>query len=484
MLNILNTVEFFGKILDWSEKNVKVFLIVLQAIILLFVILLIILLIVRRSKATDKTTEAVATTEFVYVQEPQVPVERVLMGISLDLEVVQREFKVDEEFNCSGLVVRAEYNLEPTLESLVDYVVVDSETYELLEKEDIIDVVYIIKPDMSEDGKKIVTVRYENHAQLYTIDVGVVEEQVEEEKQRELMYITLNTDNVQKEYTVGDSINHEGLIVTANYNVEPIEEEVTDYTVISPDMSKKGKPTVTVSYQDKTVGYQITVKAAQVVEQPKVIEEEPTVIVKKRDPLIIEEESLESRLRYDKSFTARLIQSDDDTKYWYTDLKNDLLSYKSVHNRISWKRETYKCHKEVIAKIAYRGKTMCIYLPLNPAEYVEEYPVEDASDMTAYEDTPMMIRLKSKRRVKMAQQLVGSIMEQKGIKRIEREAEDYYVPYEGIIELINRGLVRREIKTPKDEAIFAQNRVDDEVKEEESGPQKIAPGIYVTKKEN
>ncbi|MCH5153558.1 MAG: hypothetical protein J1F68_06390, partial [Clostridiales bacterium] len=62
----------------------------------------------------------------------------------------------------------------------------------------------------------------------------VVEKVVEkpaEEKTRELTYIWINTDNVKKVYTVGDAIDHDGLVVTAHFNMEPLEEEISDYSV-------------------------------------------------------------------------------------------------------------------------------------------------------------------------------------------------------------------------------------------------------------
>ena len=144
-------------------------------------------------------------------------------------------------------------------------------------------------------------------------------------------------------------------------------------------------------------------------------------------------------MRYDKSFTARLIQSDDEIKHWYTDLKNELLSYKGVKGRVSWKRETFKCGgKLVLAKLAYRGKRLCLFLPLNLSDYSEIYHVEDASDMSCYEDTPLMVRFKNPKRVEIAKDLIAKVMEQNGIIRIPRDSVDYYVPYEGIVELIKK----------------------------------------------
>lgn len=75
----------------------------------------------------------------------------------------------------------------------------------------------------------------------------------------ELTGITLSTDNVQKEFTVGDKFSTNGLEVTANYsNCE--SKLVTDWTVSTPDMNKAGEQTITVTYEGKTATYKINVK--------------------------------------------------------------------------------------------------------------------------------------------------------------------------------------------------------------------------------
>ena len=514
MKNLLNAVDFFGLTFGWNERNAIIWLIVIQGLIIAGAIALIIYILLRRRN--KQTAQEVVYTVAEQPTTQLTEVERALIGISLDLVVVKRTFVVDDNFDCAGLIVKGEYNVRPTTETILEYNLVDSDTYARLEKkEKTHGAVYVIKPEMDTVGKKAVNVYYNGLSVSYTISVEeaveeqpapiveqaepttIVVEKTVEPKSRELMYIWVNTDNVKKDYFVGESIDHDGLVVTAHFNVEPLEEEVFDYSVLPPDMSKVGKPTVTVTYQGKTVGYRVTVEAAPVVEEepapiveeaePVIVEQQPTIIVQHADPVIVEEESISSRLRYDKSFTARLIQSDDEVKYWYTALKNELLSFKSVHGRMSWKRETFKCHKDVVAKFAYRGKQLCIFLPLNPYDYTDSnHPVENASDMACYEETPLMIRLKSNRRVKFAKQLLETVMEQRGIVRVPHETVDYYIPYEGILELINKGLIKREIKSPEDEAIFEQeneNAVYQNQDDESFQLTEVAPGIYVTKKD-
>ena len=516
MLKLLNeTVGIFNKLLDWDASSTKRWLIVIEVILAAIILGLVGYIVLQKLKGKRKqpvatavadsvaTEPTVQNPEVIYVQGAMVEEERVLTGISLDLGIVQREFEAGDEFSCEGLVVQAEYNVKPTVESLVDYTLIDEDTYRRLAKHDKTNGVYVIKPNLKTLGTKVVTVIYQDQTVAYTISVNkrsevkpetvvraepttiVVEKPVmvekAVEKTRELLSISLNTEQVQKEYTVGDAINHDGLVVTANYSVEPMSEVVSDYSVLPPDMGKAGKPTVTVTYQGKTVGYQITVKAAEAERVEEV--EQPGVVVHRSNPIIVEEETVSTRLRYDKSFTARLIQSDDETKCWYTEIKNELLCYKNVKGRISWKRETFKSGaKLVLAKLAYRGKILCVFLPLKTADYAEKYHIEDASDMSCYEDTPLMIRLKNPKRVEVAIKLIQKVMEENGLKRVPHEAVDYYMPYEGILDLIKKGLIKRDIRSAKDEAIFERDGVSDNDEDESFALEEIAPGVYVTRK--
>ena len=82
-----------------------------------------------------------------------------------------------------------------------------------------------------------------------------------------LSSISLNTNSVQTNFTVGDTFNYTNLIVTANYS-DSTTSAVAPTSVSSPDMSSAGTKTITVSYTEdeitKTATYEITVSAAAV----------------------------------------------------------------------------------------------------------------------------------------------------------------------------------------------------------------------------
>lgn len=154
----------------------------------------------------------------------------------------------------------------------------------------------------------------------------------------------------------------------------------------------------------------------------------------------------ENMMKYNRSFIARIIQSTDEQKEYYGTVKTALLSYAKVNSNIAWGAERFNKGRETIARLKIRGKTLCLYLALDPKAY--EYSVYhqvDVSDNKSMHGTPMMIKVKSPRGVKKAIRLIDEMLEQRGgIKRtkvLERNYAAMY-PYESIEDLIEYGLVK------------------------------------------
>ena len=116
-------------------------------------------------------------------------------------------------------------------------------------------------------------------------------------------------------------------------------------------------------------------------------------------------------IRIIKSFTARLSQSTNESKNYYDNIKNELMSYKNVKSRISFKYETFKVGRNNIARLRFRGKTLCLYLALNPADYENtKYKVEDMSGISSSSEVPTMYRINLPRRANYAKELIFDLM--------------------------------------------------------------------------
>ena len=143
-----------------------------------------------------------------------------------------------------------------------------------------------------------------------------------------------------------------------------------------------------------------------------------------------------------KSFMAKLSQSENDNQAFYSELKNYLLSFKRVYTRVSWNYDTFNLGRDAKVKIAVRGKTLVVFFALDPKEYENtKYYPHDMGDLKKFEETPMMIKVKSDRSVKYAKELIDIVLEGVEKKKIYEE-ESFTVPYMSDDELVKEGLAK------------------------------------------
>ena len=163
----------------------------------------------------------------------------------------------------------------------------------------------------------------------------------------------------------------------------------------------------------------------------------------------IEEDSVgvdfANMMKYNRSFIARIIQGTDEQKDYYGRVKTALLSYKKVNSNIAWGAERFNKGRETIARFKIRGKTLCLYLALDPNEFATSvYHQVDVSDNKSMHGTPMMVKIKSPLGVKKAIRLIDEMLARRGGIKREIAERDYAAmyPYETIEELIEDGLVK------------------------------------------
>ena len=151
-------------------------------------------------------------------------------------------------------------------------------------------------------------------------------------------------------------------------------------------------------------------------------------------------------IRYIKSFTAKLSQSSDEVKDYYTELKNYALSYKKVNSRVSWHYDSVNVGRNQVLKFSIRGKTLCLYYALDVERYADsKYKVEKV-ESKKFEDVPCLYRIKNDRRRDYAKELIDVVMEKVGAVKGEEPNEDYRIPYEKTNVLLGKGLIK-EVKT-------------------------------------
>ncbi len=167
-----------------------------------------------------------------------------------------------------------------------------------------------------------------------------------------------------------------------------------------------------------------------VIESEEIVKEETAVSVSKRPSI-------------KKSFFGKLSQGTVEQKQYYNAIKNALLSYKRVNSRISWNYDAFNLGREKKAKIAFSGKTLVVYFALDAKDYegTKFYP-HDKKDIKKYEETPMMIKVKSERGKKHALELIDILLY--GLpKRKDYKEEEFSIKYMSDKKLIEEGLAKK-----------------------------------------
>lgn len=137
-------------------------------------------------------------------------------------------------------------------------------------------------------------------------------------------------------------------------------------------------------------------------------------------------------IRLKRSFTAKMRQSDEKVKGYYSDIKNELTSYKRINSNVSWHGDRFNLGRDTIAKINICGKTLCFYLALDPndPEFKSTvYHQKDVGDQKAYELTPFLVKVKSDAAAKKALRLVGFLAE-----KVNAEKDESFKPVDYVEE--------------------------------------------------
>ena len=83
----------------------------------------------------------------------------------------------------------------------------------------------------------------------------------QKDEQRKLTKIEITAEPTKIVYLVGEELDLTGLVVTAHYS-DKTSGVVTDYTWSGYDKNTEGNQTITVTYQQKTATFRVTVTYA------------------------------------------------------------------------------------------------------------------------------------------------------------------------------------------------------------------------------
>ena len=119
------------------------------------------------------------------------------------------------------------------------------------------------------------------------------------------------------------------------------------------------------------------------------------------------------------SFMNRILKADSDIKSNYNEIKNEALSY-GVKSRLSRSGDIFRLHSKRYLKIFLVGKTLKVYLALDPEDYKDStIPFEDVGDSPACADLPMLFKVRSGLSVRRCKELIKATMEKNGFRQKE-----------------------------------------------------------------
>lgn len=164
-------------------------------------------------------------------------IDESLKNIEIITPPTKTEYWAGENFDKSGMVVKANYNskINPS-------VILDSSSYSITNGTDL------------KVGQTSVTITYEDKTVEQPIKVD--ENKVEN--------IAITTSPSKTEYWTGEDFDRTGMVVKATYT-DGTTLEVTDYTIMNGSSLKNGQSAIIVSYEGKTVEQSIIIKANPVV---------------------------------------------------------------------------------------------------------------------------------------------------------------------------------------------------------------------------
>ncbi|MBE5734496.1 MAG: hypothetical protein E7347_05560 [Clostridiales bacterium] len=110
------------------------------------------------------------------------------------------------------------------------------------------------------------------------------------------------------------------------------------------------------------------------------------------------------------SFRYKLSKLSEERKGWYKQIIAHLKEKVELTKRESKQGVSFKKGLKPVAKITIKGKSLYVYLAVNPGDYTSsKYGVKDVSGIKAHANYPAQVKLTSARKVKYVKQIIDLI---------------------------------------------------------------------------
>lgn len=192
---------------------------------------------------------------------------------------------------------------------------------------------------------------------------------------------------------------------------------------------------------DNSLKEEIEIEKPETVIPEGLTEEEKKLIAEQQALLDqLNEESLsEDAENYDivgictdtSAFTAfenKLHNATNRIKYYYSELKNTLQSYKGVKSKLTNAGDSFRVSGSIVARITFNGNKLRLHLSLDPNEYNKSiYNHYSLADVKAYKEIPLALEIAKRADLSTASKLIQDAMGSKFVLYIDQKRE--YVDY-------------------------------------------------------
>jgi len=217
------------------------------------------------------------------------------------------------------------------------------------------------------------------------------------------------------------------------YKTFSLEEHKEEKVVIKEEHVRRDEDATDDEYYKRMIaelGMFHGKQPAAEVKKPVVEEAKPAPVPVKKPapafqpkPVVVAAPAAEKVVRI--PFDKRIVSADKVMKDHFNELKSEILSY-GVKSRVSNSGDTFRLHTVTFVKVTIAGKSLKLYLALNPKDYKDStLPIADASNKSIYKEIPLVFKVKSELSLRRAKQLIADAMAKGGLKQGEVVAHDW-----------------------------------------------------------
>lgn len=274
----------------------------------------------------------------------------------------------------------------------------------------------VAAPVEEESVEEETPVEEEFTAEETSVEEEAIEEEVPEEEEFAAEETSFEEEAIEEEVPEEEEFAAEETSIEEEAVVEEVpEDEPLDEVVLAPqeDMYEDEE-----EYEDDDDSYDRT----HIFEHAEVYYDDGTVILP-------------------RNFESRIRQSSDDIKKLYSEIKNVLMEYSGVKCRMTKYVEVFRCGGAV-AKIRIKGKSLYLYLKLNPQSIDHDYlKVVDKSHRRNYEETPAEIKVTGKRKCKRSIEMIRLMMD---ALQVGHRRHPEYIDYAEMYPYVENAVIKGE----------------------------------------